>query len=354
MMKVQDRRDSPPLWLQLPIPATMLRQRSPASPIFKNSITLVILVPLLLLLIISFLLSFVSQTSQIFRNDIVKIGWDLLNIVLVLFAILCGVVGKLYNDETLLIEHEVAIQTSTVSDQITWNKEISIFPIFDKFDSVTNKPPTSQIVHRGLHEVETDDCNVKVIPVDTCVLRPAQSSTKVPHPPSNPPKSRPKRSAESVSPAEKQHEFVKIKSPTILPRLPLHKMNHTNIAKKGVAGKQIATAIASLYKQAKKKKMHSTTYKKQNNIMSPPPRQVNVVGSNRTREFRVPPQINRAEIAFDNPEIRDVDLWRSQDDLREGNQMGGSVLCPSPDVNVKAGRFIARLREEWKSDQMDS
>lgn len=372
---------------------------------------MVILVPLLLLLIISFELSFVSQISQIFGNNIVKNGWDLVNVVLVLFAILCGVVGKLSDDKTQLIEHEVVIHTSTVSDQIKTNKETSILAIFDEFDSTTNNnpPPTSQIVQSGLNEVESDDCNIKVIPVDTCVLGPAQSSAKAPKPPSNPAKSRPRRLPESISPAEKHHEFVKIQSPT-LPR-------------PTVAGKEIATVVASLYKQAKRKTKHATTHKNHKNIKSQPPTEVAAssrppasvfhnmfrkatrtkrihseasvapprssslgvqnklfdskpplpkkvqskyfnnkksvnVGSNKSQEFRVPLQMNRAraEVAFENPEIGNAEEWSTigLHDLREGNQSGGEVLCPSPDVNVKADRFIARLRGEWNLDQMDS
>ncbi|KAK1365215.1 hypothetical protein POM88_040776 [Heracleum sosnowskyi] len=371
-MDVQDRRDSPPLWLQLPASATMLRQRSPASSIFENSITLLILVPLLLLLVISSLLSFVSHTSQIFRNNVVKNGWDLLNVVLVLFAILCGVVGKLNDHQT----QAVVIHTSSVSDQKTTNKETNIFSIFDEIDFTTNNPPTSQIVHSGLNEAGSGDCNIKVIPVDTCVLRPAQS--------------RPRRSPVSVLPAEQQHEFVNIQAPTLLRPPPIVTTTHQlHTAKRSGAGKDIATTIVSLYKHTKRKTKQMTTKKNQKNSLSwpikptipanagpalsrtpppplPPPsgfykmyRKVtrpkrihseasaspplpkkvenNYFNDDKSAEFRV-----FSEVAFEYPEIGNVD------------QLGGSVLCPSPDVNVKADRFIARLRGEWKLDRMDS
>ncbi|TKY72833.1 WW domain-binding protein 1 [Spatholobus suberectus] len=32
----------------------------------------------------------------------------------------------------------------------------------------------------------------------------------------------------------------------------------------------------------------------------------------------------------------------------------GSVFCPSPDVNVKAATFIARLRGEWRLEKINS
>lgn len=39
-----------------------------------------------------------------------------------------------------------------------------------------------------------------------------------------------------------------------------------------------------------------------------------------------------------------------------GGSSGGrsSVFCPSPDVNTKADNFIARLRDEWKLEKMNS
>ena len=35
-------------------------------------------------------------------------------------------------------------------------------------------------------------------------------------------------------------------------------------------------------------------------------------------------------------------------------EVDGSVFCPSPDVNVKAATFIARLRGEWKLAKLNS
>lgn len=302
------------------------------------------------------------------------------------------------NSITLVIEHGVAIQTRSVSDQTTRNNESGSFAIFDEFDFTINSPPASQIVQSGVNEVGSDDCNIKVIPVDTCVLGPAQSSAKAPPLPSNPAKSRPRRSLESVSPAKKQHEFVNIQSSILLRppppehRQPHNKINNTNIAKKSGAGKEIATAIVSLLKHTKRKTKHMTANKNQKNTLSPPtkpaiPRPPPSVFHNmfrkatRTRRIHseasaspprsssvgvktklfdskppLPKKMQSNQVALEYPEIRNVDLWStmgSRDDVREGNQLGGSVLCPSPDVNVKADRFIARLRGEWKSDNMD-
>lgn len=41
-------------------------------------------------------------------------------------------------------------------------------------------------------------------------------------------------------------------------------------------------------------------------------------------------------------------------DGRDGGGGGPSVFCPSPDVNTKADNFIARLRDEWRLEKMNS
>ncbi|CAN6680802.1 unnamed protein product [Malus baccata var. baccata] len=74
-------------------------------------------------------------------------------------------------------------------------------------------------------------------------------------------------------------------------------------------------------------------------------------------------------------DVDDVDAWpRKEEDLKskseaqrkvnvmdsgDGGGGGGSsgrssVFCPSPDVNTKADNFIARLRDEWKLEKMNS
>lgn len=37
-----------------------------------------------------------------------------------------------------------------------------------------------------------------------------------------------------------------------------------------------------------------------------------------------------------------------------GANAGSSLFCPSPDVNTKADNFIARLRDEWRLEKMNS
>ncbi|XP_057505499.1 formin-like protein 18 [Actinidia eriantha] len=58
-----------------------------------------------------------------------------------------------------------------------------------------------------------------------------------------------------------------------------------------------------------------------------------------------------------SPDLEGVDLSSSKDssDLNGGDQVDlGPVTCPSPDVNTKADSFIARLKDEWRLEKMNS
>ena len=37
-----------------------------------------------------------------------------------------------------------------------------------------------------------------------------------------------------------------------------------------------------------------------------------------------------------------------------GIGVGGSVFCPSPNVNIKADSFIARLHDGWRLEKVNS
>lgn len=44
----------------------------------------------------------------------------------------------------------------------------------------------------------------------------------------------------------------------------------------------------------------------------------------------------------------------SSDEMDGGDPVAGPVRCPSPDVNMKADSFIARLKDEWRLEKMNS
>ncbi|CAN6699221.1 unnamed protein product [Malus baccata var. baccata] len=70
-----------------------------------------------------------------------------------------------------------------------------------------------------------------------------------------------------------------------------------------------------------------------------------------------------------SPELEDVDdvdaSPRKEEDMKSKSEVqskvnamdgggGSSVFCPSPDVNTKADNFIARLKDEWRLEKMNS
>ncbi|XP_050255260.1 uncharacterized protein LOC126701181 [Quercus robur] len=61
-----------------------------------------------------------------------------------------------------------------------------------------------------------------------------------------------------------------------------------------------------------------------------------------------------------SPELEDVDgsssvsVMDGGDGVVAGAGVGGSVFCPSPDVNTKADSFIARLHDGWRLEKVNS
>ncbi|GAB4853756.1 hypothetical protein Ancab_017949 [Ancistrocladus abbreviatus] len=101
--------DSPPYW-QPPATITHYRRRS-YSPLLNSSLSIILLPSLALLVIfvaIPSLASFISQTvksnshthTTTSKPISVKRSWDSLNIVLVLFAIFCGIFARRNDDES--------------------------------------------------------------------------------------------------------------------------------------------------------------------------------------------------------------------------------------------------------------
>ncbi|PIN19844.1 hypothetical protein CDL12_07467 [Handroanthus impetiginosus] len=86
--------DAPTFWAPLP------RRRRPQPSPLLNPVALILLIPILTLLILFFVVPpFLSHTNQILRPNSVRKSWDSLNILLVLFAILCGVFARRNEDE---------------------------------------------------------------------------------------------------------------------------------------------------------------------------------------------------------------------------------------------------------------
>ncbi|KAK8498426.1 hypothetical protein V6N13_105037 [Hibiscus sabdariffa] len=74
-----------PFWVQ-----TSEKRRRPSSFFLNTGILIVLLLVIALGLVLFIVPSFLSLTSKIFKPQVVKKSWDSLNLVLVLFAIICG------------------------------------------------------------------------------------------------------------------------------------------------------------------------------------------------------------------------------------------------------------------------
>lgn len=59
--------------------------------------------------------------------------------------------------------------------------------------------------------------------------------------------------------------------------------------------------------------------------------------------------INASETTINNDAVTDA-----VNDTVNDSVMDPNVFCPSPDVNVKAATFIARLRGEWRLEKLNS
>lgn len=94
----------PPPFLFQPSATTLLRQRRRSSSPTLNPVAMIVLAPILALLVIAFILiPLVSNASRFFKTpNSLKKGWDSLNILLVLFAIFCGVFLRQNNEDALI------------------------------------------------------------------------------------------------------------------------------------------------------------------------------------------------------------------------------------------------------------
>ncbi|KAL7136812.1 hypothetical protein ABFS83_10G055000 [Erythranthe nasuta] len=85
-----DSEPPPPFWFRPPTD----RRRRQASPLV-NPVALILAIPILILLLLFFIVPpFVTHTNQILKPNSVKRSWDSFNVLLVLFAVLCGVFAR--------------------------------------------------------------------------------------------------------------------------------------------------------------------------------------------------------------------------------------------------------------------
>jgi len=230
---------------------------------------------------------------------------------------------------------------------------------------------------------EPEEPEIKVIPVDTFTLRSSPSqplppkSPPPPPPPPNPPPAvqhKRKRTYRTIRRKDDDDdtESTETRSPPPPPPIPPPSPARVRSEQKYVKSerrkinfkKEIAMAWDSLYNQRKRKKKQVKTKNVLDEPVQSPAEQV--------RHTRPPPPFKMPEMRFvmpggfvrvrsaqssrcRSPELEDADAnTESLDGTVNAMDGVGSVFCPSPDVNVKADSFIARLHDDWRLEKMNS
>ncbi|KAK8679377.1 hypothetical protein V6N13_144830 [Hibiscus sabdariffa] len=229
--------ETPPLW---PQPTTSTPRRRPPSPIFSLPVLIILLPILALLLLFLAVPPFLSVTAEILSHLSVRKSWDSLNVFLVLFAIIFGVLARgndgdetgnnngndVKNDSSKASGHHVSQQwfehperkiydgsapinvrpspensvrrlkrsSSSYPDMrhdSLWVNNEDRFRFFDDFEINNCRSSTSYDVQ--VHELRRtwrsgfEESEAKVIPVDTFVLCSSPSpSLPTKHPPGPP------------------------------------------------------------------------------------------------------------------------------------------------------------------------
>ncbi|KAE8731394.1 hypothetical protein F3Y22_tig00002840pilonHSYRG01219 [Hibiscus syriacus] len=464
----------PPSWQQ-----STTRRRQPPSPISFTPSILILLPITALLVSLSAVPHFLSTVTHILRPVGAKKNWDSLNVVLVSFAILCGVFARRNDDKYINRNdddnnnnnnNEIDRPSHIVSQQwFEYSERLMSAPdtrVTTLKRSSRSYPNLRQDVSKNDNEDRTcrsdfEECEINIIPVNTFVSPPLSA-------PSPPPASRPKPSrtyqndgGENVMDKKDQADrFKQIKSsqPVILPLPPplfemgniakLPALNQSNLSKRwreNVMDKKIKlidSSKSSLHSPKRKKlKDHnhqqespcirhtshpliillyllhhhrgfhlrsfkntissesaakstfsiSTRLSKQNTEIPPPPTLPQVLVSTKrlsnqnnqtpppepsrrraTTDSLMPPSTKNVNtnyceekmsiggqfplipmpppLPFKMPEFEntDIDVSSGKDDVVTDSMMD------DPDVNAKAETFIARLKDGWKLEKINS
>ncbi|KAF3439643.1 hypothetical protein FNV43_RR17921 [Rhamnella rubrinervis] len=217
-------------------------QRGRSSSPLLTPPVLIILLPIVAFVILFFAIPpFVTLTSQrLIRPNAVKKSWDWLNIFLVLFAILCGIFARKNDDESASGEDINGVSNApNVPDNTNIGESVSVsqqwfgfsernkiydpvnstpgghgvrglrrssssypdlrqldssletdrfqFRFFDDFEINKYRTPVFDHAHQPPRRSEAHEADVKVITVDTFVLRTPPKSPAPPPPPPPPP-----------------------------------------------------------------------------------------------------------------------------------------------------------------------
>nr|GLL27787.1 hypothetical protein DM860_005488 [Ipomoea trifida] len=316
--------DSPPYWTQPPTSPFRQRRRQPPSPII-NPVVLILLVPILAIIVIFFLVPpFLSHTTHFLRPSSVKKSWDSLNILLVVFAILCGVFAR-RNDDV---------------------------PSADSAGVERDVPRVSAVEYSGRKVYDSGPTGVP----ETGNSRLRRSSSSYPD----------LRQVQGWETGENRYRFFDDFEVNLYRSAAAEYDRHRQRRSEAERG-ETAEPLHRPSSAARKPPIASRTtrnyYDENLNsgaqsplIPKPPP----------LPPFRMPENKFVARGDFvrirsnhssrcSSPEIEDVDVMSVKSEQTDGEDaIGAPVYCPSPDVNSKADKFIARLRDEWRLEKMNS
>ncbi|KAF5788606.1 hypothetical protein HanXRQr2_Chr10g0465841 [Helianthus annuus] len=274
-----DPDSSPALWFQPPVTTTRRRSTPLIDPVF-----LIILIPVLALLFFFICIPpFLSHASHILNP---KSTWDSLNMFLVLFAILCGLMSRKDEDDVTLTSSSASF-VAEGSDHSSVGSDRKVMP-YGYFDVETLRE--SENSNQNEEDDEVVNSDVKEIPVDTFVV--TSNAAEQPH------------SFRSVGKDVKFNVPTKIESddsnkvmissypPPPPPPPPMklrsHHKHKTLERKVSDATKEIATAISSLYNHRKKKSKR------------PPPPPPSVLRNPFKRIYSVPATVPPPSSIFNN------------------------------------------------------
>ncbi|KAK1417417.1 hypothetical protein QVD17_26544 [Tagetes erecta] len=272
----QYHQSTPILWSQPPI-TTNRRRAPPIDPVF-----LIILIPIIALLFLFFFIPpLLYHTSHILKPASVKSTWDSVNMFLVIFAIICGVMSR-KNDDVSVSSDVHGFVVSESSDNVQSSPPWIGF--YDRFSNDLDVDNRSTTFYGGVYQQQrrceadqVDFSDVKEIAVDTFVVtsNPPAETPPVPHPPPLPPlPSAPSYNSKRhsfrsvgkninvVSPETESDELDKVRSessehPPPSTEIIVYRSHHKHKTLERKVS-DVATAISSLYNQrkAKKKRKH--------------------------------------------------------------------------------------------------
>ncbi|CAK9310608.1 unnamed protein product [Citrullus colocynthis] len=230
----EDGNAPPPFWLQSSNSLNELdynrrRRLSRASSFLLNSSAfLIVLLVLILCFILIVIPKFVQFTSQLIRPQSVKKSWDSLNLLLVLFAIVCGFLSKNTGDDSRgsFEDRSVSSRRTMRSNATTprrWDgyttdhrpnhytlnrmRSSSSYPdlrlqessldagdhrwrFYDDTHVTNHRYSSSDQLHRRREtrpELERQDSDAKSIGFDRSEIRDVYSQPAIPYPPRSPP-----------------------------------------------------------------------------------------------------------------------------------------------------------------------